>query len=364
MTRVFISYRRQDTEGYVGRLYDHLMRFFQPEDIFVDIANISPGEDFVSRLDEAISECDVVLPIIGAQWLTISDDRGRRIDHKDDFVRLEIESALKLNKHIIPVLVGRASMPSAGELPTSLRSLGRRHAIELSHQGFAADVERLVDAIRSAGVMGLSTLHAPGDPESLRRKEAALKAVRLDVLNASTSPLYAHRVANHYYPVVGDGSADARLMFIGQSPGKDEAETGKSFCGASGDVFNAMLASIHLNRDDVFVTNLLHDRPPENRQPSAEEIAFYSPYLDQIIDIVRPAVIITLGRFATSNICRKYAIDDQGGRIGVLHGKLMLAQTHYGDIQVVPMYHPAAVLYKSDLKETLLRDFEKLKLFI
>ncbi|MDZ4769765.1 MAG: toll/interleukin-1 receptor domain-containing protein [Chloroflexota bacterium] len=112
MTRIFISYRRQDSEGHVGRLYDHLLKHFLPTDIFMDVASIQPGADFVEALTTAVGACDVCLVIIGAQWARITDDSGvRRLDQWNDFVRIEVESALQADKRVIPVLVGGPGCP-------------------------------------------------------------------------------------------------------------------------------------------------------------------------------------------------------------------------------------------------------------
>ncbi len=364
MSRIFINYRRQDSEGYVGRLYDHLARHFAPTDLFMDVANIEPGTDFVQRLDEAVAACDVFVAMIGPAWLTVADEDGRRrLDGWNDFVRLEIASALKQDKLVIPVLVGRARMPTPDDLPEDIAALARRNAFELSHQDFHHDVERLVATIKSA-VPANPSFKGPIDTAALRRKEAALKAVRDDLVNAADSPLYQVRIDHRYFPVLGEGSPDANLLFIGESPGKAEAERGIPFCGPSGDVLDEMLASIDLRREDVFVTNILLDKPPEKRQPTPAELAFYAPYMDRIIDIIRPAVIITLGRFAMGYVLKKLDLPEQRGKISQLHGKLIKTAIHYGEIHVVPLYHPAVVLYSASQKDTLRRDFEKLRLFV
>jgi hypothetical protein len=149
MSRIFINYRRQD-EGHVGRLYDHLTRHFKRDDVFMDVDSIPPGADFVQVLDDAVAACDVFIAVIGPNWLTMQDDAGnRRLDQWNDFVRIEIGSALKYNKLVIPVLVGRARMPSPQELPEDIAALARRNAFELSHNHFAFDTDKLVSAIQS-----------------------------------------------------------------------------------------------------------------------------------------------------------------------------------------------------------------------
>ena len=364
MSRIFINYRRVDTEGYVGRLYDHLVQHFDPQDIFMDVSSIEPGADFVQALEDAVATCDVFIAMIGPTWLTAIDDDGeRRIDQWNDFVRIEIASALRQKKLVIPVLVGRAKMPTPPMLPEDLQPLARRNAIELSHQRFVYDVNQLVKTIK--GAASLPPVAKPrADSAVIREKEAALKAVRDDLVGATTSPLYTFRNENRHFPVLGAGNPDANILFIGESPGKVEAAQGVPFVGPSGEVLDEMLRTIGINREDVFTTNVLLDHPPSSRDPLPEEIAFYTPFVDRIIDIIQPAVIAPLGRFAMTYILKKLDLPEKRGKISQLHGKLIKTQMPYGEIHVVPMYHPAVVLYSASQKDTLRKDFEKLKLFI
>jgi DNA polymerase len=364
MSRIFINYRRQDTEGYVGRLYDHLLKHFDHDDIFMDVDSIQPGVDFMQALEDAVSACDVFIAMIGPQWLTATDETGeRRLDQWNDFVRLEIASALKQAKMVIPVLVGKARMPAPSLLPEDLASLSRRNAIELSHERFGYDIERLVEAIRSGISAGFS-LKPRADAAILRQKEIALKTLRLDLVNATASPLYDFRAKTRSFPVLGEGNPDASIMLIGEAPGKTEAEQGRPFCGPSGEVLTEMLRGIGLRREDVFTTNLLLDRPPEKRDPLPEEIEFYTPIVDKILEIIQPAAIVPLGRFATGYILKKYDLPEKRSKISDIHGMLLKAQAPYGEIYIMPLYHPAVVLYSASQKETLRKDFEKLRLFI
>jgi uracil-DNA glycosylase family 4 len=363
MSRIFINYRRQDSEGYVGRLYDHLARHFERDALFMDVDDIPPGADFVQVLEEAVAACDVFIAVIGPSWLTLTDETGaRRLDQWNDFVRIEIASALNQNKLVIPVLVGRARMPSPAQLPDDLAALCRRNAFELSHQRFSYDAEKLVAAIKTAVPAHPSFKPRP-DSETLRRKEAALKAVRDDLVGATESPLYTFRIENRYFPVLGEGHPDANILFIGEAPGKNEAAAGRPFIGPSGDVLADMLRGIGLKREDVFVTNVLLDFPGK-RDPLPEELAFYAPFVDRLIDIIQPRVIATLGGFAMAYMLKKLDLPEKRGKIGQLHGKLIKTRLPYGEIHVVPLYHPAVVLYSASQKDLLRQDFEKLKLFI
>lgn len=199
---------------------------------------------------------------------------------------------------------------------------------------------------------------------TLEEKFVKMQEVRDDILQLKESPLYEYRVTNKYFPVVGEGSHTAHILFIGEAPGKNEAETGRPFCGKSGKVLDNMLESIHLNRSDVYITNIVKDRPQENRDPTAEEIKIYAPFLDRQIQIIQPQVIATLGRFSMDYIMNKFGLVDQIGTIGELHGKEFIAKTDYGPIVIIPLYHPAVALYDGSNKETILKDFQVLTKYI
>jgi hypothetical protein len=149
MGGIFISYRRQDAPGYAGRLYDSLAGHFGEGVIFMDIGAIQPGQDFTERINEALNSCDVLLAVIGPQWSTITDaDGSRRLEDPDDFVGLEVHSALKrTDVVVIPVLVGGGRVPAREELPPSLVELRRRQALELSEERWRYDVDRLISVL-------------------------------------------------------------------------------------------------------------------------------------------------------------------------------------------------------------------------
>jgi hypothetical protein len=122
--RIFISYRRQETGWPAGRLYDVLVEHFSAEQVFKDVDNIEPGDDFVERITAAVASCDVLLALIGPQWLTVTNKKGqRRLDDPGDYVRVEIETALTRKIRVIPILVDEARMPGADELPPTLVAL-------------------------------------------------------------------------------------------------------------------------------------------------------------------------------------------------------------------------------------------------
>ena len=145
---LFINYRREDTAPYAGRLYDRLSAHFGDEQVFIDIDQIEPGEDFVEAINRKVGACEIAIVLIGPNWLRATDASGkRRLDDTEDFVRMEIAAALQREIRVIPVLVGDASMPRKQDLPEALAPLSRRNAIELSETRFHSDVDRLIEAI-------------------------------------------------------------------------------------------------------------------------------------------------------------------------------------------------------------------------
>ena len=160
-------------------------------------------------------------------------------------------------------------------------------------------------------------------------------------------------------PVVGGGSKDAKVMFIGEAPGYWEDVKGRPFVGRAGRVLDELLESINLSREEVYITNILKCRPPNNRNPLQSEIEACTPYLDRQIELMNPEIIATLGNFALSYISEKFGLDLEN--VGGVHGKVFKIKTLFGDITIIPLYHPAAAVYNPALKEVLLRDIRAIK---
>ncbi len=188
-----------------------------------------------------------------------------------------------------------------------------------------------------------------------------LKKIEDEILNLKTSPLCLERIKNKVYPVIGEGDNFAQIMFIGEAPGKNEAETGRPFCGRSGKLLDEFLASINIPRESVYITNIVKDRPPKNRDPLPEEIEIYAPFLDRQIEIIKPKVIATLGRFSMQYIMNRYGLEKELGPISNLHGKIFDTKIGKDKVRVVPLYHPAVAIYNQHSKVTLMEDFKVLK---
>lgn len=192
-------------------------------------------------------------------------------------------------------------------------------------------------------------------------KTDALKTIRDEVWALTQSPLYKERVENGNYPVLGEGSHDARIMFIGEAPGKNEAKEGRPFCGAAGKILDELLEHIGVPRVEVYITNVVKDRPPNNRDPLTEEIELYAPFLDRQIEVIQPQVLAALGRHSMKYVLERYGSEIMLPTISEAHGKDYAGKLSYGEVVIIPLYHPAVAVYDASKKDELKKDFEVLK---
>ncbi len=196
--------------------------------------------------------------------------------------------------------------------------------------------------------------------EQKLNKTEKLREIKNQVFNLEDSALADIRRRTEMFPVIGEGNHNADIIFIGEAPGKEEARYGRPFCGRAGNFLDELLKSIKLGRDSIYITNILKDRPPQNRDPQPQEIALYSPFLDKQIEIIEPKVIATLGRFSMNYIFNLYSIEGDKS-ITKSHGKkYSVENSSNNSIDVIPLYHPAAAIYNQHLKETLLEDIKVL----
>jgi DNA polymerase len=150
--------------------------------------------------------------------------------------------------------------------------------------------------------------------------------------------------------VMGDGNLDAEIVFIGEAPGKNEDEQGLPFVGAAGKFLNEMLGEAGMQRSDVYITNIVKYRPPNNRDPLPEEKKAFWPYLLKQLQIIKPKVVITLGRHSM-----EYFLSDM--KISQIHGQPKRIQFGEDKLVIIPLYHPAAALYNGGMRQTLIDDF-------
>lgn len=192
-------------------------------------------------------------------------------------------------------------------------------------------------------------------------KTARMKKIRDEVLALDGFSLCDYRRQNKYCPVIGEGSHSAKIMFVGEAPGRNEAKTGRPFCGTAGKVLDELLESAGIKREDVYITNIVKDRPQENRDPSPEEIKIYAPFLDRQIEIIQPKIIATLGRYSMKYVLEKFGRPEAENSISTLHGKAIDAESLYGKIKIAVLYHPCVAVYNPHKKDELKKDFAILK---
>lgn len=181
-------------------------------------------------------------------------------------------------------------------------------------------------------------------------KVAELQTIADEIVNDNVCPELAEGATQL---VFADGNPDADIVFIGEAPGKKEDETGLPFVGAAGKFLNEMLESIGLKRADVYITNIVKYRPPNNRDPEPEEKKAFWPYLMRQLDVIQPKLVVTLGRHSM-----EYFLPNQ--KISNIHGEPKRIQFGERKQVIMPLFHPAAALYNGGLRATLLEDFARI----
>ena len=184
-------------------------------------------------------------------------------------------------------------------------------------------------------------------------RAAQLAAIEEEIRGLTESPLYEYRTMNHYNPVIGEGRPTAEIVFIGEAPGEVEAKTGRPFVGPAGRVLDSLLADVGLEREDIYITNVVKDRPPDNRDPRVKAVRLYSPFLWRQLVTIQPRVIVPLGRHALAFVRRHFAGFPAEGSVSMLHGTAYPVDAPYGRVFIMPLYHPAVLFYREDLKETM-----------
>lgn len=189
---------------------------------------------------------------------------------------------------------------------------------------------------------------------STEDKEQLLDQIKADILEENICPNLAKTATNL---VMGDGNADADIVFIGEAPGKNEDLQGLPFVGAAGKFLNEMLAGIGLKRQDIYITNIVKYRPPNNRDPLPEEKKAFWPYLVRQLKVIQPKIVVTLGRHSM-----EYFLPNQ--KISVIHGQPKRVTFGDGKLVILPLFHPAAALYNGGMRQTLIDDFNAIPLII
>ena len=178
-------------------------------------------------------------------------------------------------------------------------------------------------------------------------KQQQLDRLQAEIIDRAICPELAAQATQL---VMGGGTSEASIVFIGEAPGKKEDEQGMPFVGASGKFLNEMLSTIGLSRDDIYITNIVKYRPPNNRDPSKAEKEAFWPYLLRQLEIIQPQLVVTLGR-----VSMNYFLP--GVVIGDIHGQVVQVQVDEATYRLMPLYHPAAAMYNGSLRQTLRDDF-------
>lgn len=198
------------------------------------------------------------------------------------------------------------------------------------------------------------------DARDASHKQQQLDEIRQKILDDKVTPELAEQATQL---VFGTGNPDADIVFIGEAPGKNEDLQGKPFVGASGKFLDEMLDSVGLKRDDIYITNIVKYRPPNNRDPLPEEKRVFLPYLQSQLEVIAPKVVITLGRHSTNCFLPDLQISKS-------HGQPKRVKLQFKDsedvleVVILPLYHPAAALYNGGMRQTLMDDFSAIPAII
>jgi len=185
-------------------------------------------------------------------------------------------------------------------------------------------------------------------------KQKALDNLAAEIIKDKICPDLAEQATQL---VMGDGNADADIVFIGEAPGKNEDLQGKPFVGAAGKFLDEMLAAAGLRRQDVYITNIVKYRPPNNRDPLPEEKRQFWPYLMRQLEVIQPKAVLTLGRHSGGGFIPNLRISQD-------HGRPRRVRLHELEFVVIPLYHPAAALYNGGMRQTLIDDFMRAAAFV
>jgi len=186
-------------------------------------------------------------------------------------------------------------------------------------------------------------------------KEEDMKHVVSSVKNCKKCNLWKTRKN----PVPGEGLIDTDVLLVGEAPGYNEDVQGRPFVGKAGKILDELLESVSLNRNKVYIANILKCRPPGNRNPLNTEIESCTEFLDEQIEIIHPKIIVPLGNFAVQYIFEKFGLKHD--KISKIHGKTFQINTLYGSVKIIPMFHPAVATYNPNIKNILLEDFGVIK---
>lgn len=191
--------------------------------------------------------------------------------------------------------------------------------------------------------------------ERKKAKEEQMEKLSSEIENCKKCKLWKTRNK----PLVGDGPINAKILFVGESPGYNEDLQGKAFVGEAGKILDKLLALINLKRDEMYITNVLKCHPPKNHSPTRDEIDSCIQYLYRQINIINPEVIITLGKYASREVFANFNLEFS--MISKEHGRVFESKAGDRKIKIISLYHPAVACYHNEMLDTIKEDFRKLK---
>lgn len=192
-------------------------------------------------------------------------------------------------------------------------------------------------------------------------QQTKLDKIKQQILDDKVTPELAEQATQL---VFGDGNPDSEVVLIGEAPGKNEDLQGKPFVGASGKFLNEMLEMIGLKREDIYITNIVKYRPPNNRDPKPEEKKVFLPYLQSQLEVIQPKVVVTLGRHSMNCFLPDLQISQVHGQPKRVKLSLKAQKDDVLEVVILPLFHPAAALYDGSMRQTLIDDFAKIPLII
>ncbi len=195
-------------------------------------------------------------------------------------------------------------------------------------------------------------------------KKEDMKQIFNELKTLTNSPLYEYRKENNYKPVLGEGNLNSYVMIVGEAPGKYEAESGKPFCGRAGKVLDEFLEKAKVKRSDIYITNIVKDRPPDNRRPTQKEVKIYKPLLIRQIKVIEPSLIVSLGKTSTQSLFDFFNIEKDTSPFTEVEGEIFQQEIEEKPIKIVPLYHPAYAIYRRDMRPHMQEEFEKVFSFL
>lgn len=285
MDGIFISYRRDDSAGYAGRLYDRLVAHFGAERVFMDVEGIEPGLDFVEAIEVAVGSCRVLIAVIGDEWTTTTDASGRRrLDDPNDFIRLETGSALQRGIRVVPVLVGGAVMPLATDLPEELKSLTRRQAIEINHKQWEASTGELIRTLE--GILKMPAADAATE------KNPVSSPVLPTAPGALDSSGHGNRRRLIWLAAIIVGTIATAGLWIGLGQNNTDSETVKEVQGSRPEVPVAVAPTAPISTPSAPVVSEAVQVMPEAIRPPQKSQVEPEPATAPAIPVVLPAPVI------------------------------------------------------------------------